>query len=127
MPATLSPGRSHHLPIAALLGALALAGPSTCAAGGKLLLTGGVSSIDGTAGGGLTPWALTGSYATEGQWGGSSHATVVRSGDYRLLSYGASLSWNDRLEFSLARQDLDTRNNLAPLGLPGRAGKTATP
>lgn len=119
MPATLSPGRSHHLPIAALLGALALAGPSTCAAGGKLLLTGGVSSIDGTAGGGLTPWALTGSYATEGQWGGSSHATVVRSGDYRLLSYGASLSWNDRLEFSLARQDLDTRNNLAPLGLPG--------
>ena len=119
MPATVLRGRPRPLPIAALLGALALAGPSTCAADGKLLLTGGVSSIDGTAGGGLTPWALTGSYATEGQWGGSSHATVVRSGDYRLLSYGASLSWNDRLEFSLARQDLDTRNNLAPLGLPG--------
>ena len=31
---------------------------------GKLLLTGGVSSIDGAAGGGLTPWAVIGSNAT---------------------------------------------------------------
>ncbi|HEX5684843.1 MAG TPA: DUF3034 family protein, partial [Ideonella sp.] len=30
---------------------------------GKLLLTGGVSTIDGAAGGGLTPWAVTASYA----------------------------------------------------------------
>ncbi|MDP3170098.1 MAG: DUF3034 family protein, partial [Polaromonas sp.] len=36
---------------------------------GKLLLTGGVSSIDGAAGGGLTPWAVIGSNATEGEVG----------------------------------------------------------
>ena len=43
--------------------------------GGKLLLTGGVSSIDGAAGGGLTPWAVTGGYATQDQWGATAHAT----------------------------------------------------
>jgi hypothetical protein len=29
---------------------------------GKLLLTAGVSNIEGSAGGGLTPWALIGGY-----------------------------------------------------------------
>ncbi|TAN00662.1 MAG: DUF3034 family protein, partial [Rhodanobacteraceae bacterium] len=32
--------------------------------GGKLLLTGGVTSISGAAGGGLTPWAVIGGYGT---------------------------------------------------------------
>jgi hypothetical protein len=41
-------------------------GGAIAAGDGKLLLTGGVSSIDGAAGGGLTPWAVTGSYATDG-------------------------------------------------------------
>ena len=40
---------------------------------GKLLLTGGVSSIDGAAGGGLTPWAVIGSNATEGEKGASAY------------------------------------------------------
>ena len=52
--------------------ALALAG-LTCglaqADTGKLRLTGGVSSIDGAAGGGLTPWAVIGTNATEGEIG----------------------------------------------------------
>jgi hypothetical protein len=89
------------------------------AAGGKLLLTGGVSSIDGAAGGGLTPWAVTGSYATQGQWGATAHATGVKTRDYGFATYGALVSWNDRMEVSLARQDLDTHDNLALLGLPG--------
>jgi hypothetical protein len=86
---------------------------------GKLLLTGGVSSVDGAAGGGLTPWAVTGSYASDGQWGGSAFATTARTGDYRLATYGVALAWGERLELSLARQDFDTQNNLAPLGLAG--------
>ena len=49
--------------------ALALGASAAHAADGKLLLTGGVASIDGAAGGGLTPWAVTGSYATRGQVG----------------------------------------------------------
>jgi hypothetical protein len=103
----------------ALLLAALLALPACAQPGGKLLLTGGVSSIDGAAGGGLTPWALTGSYATAGEVGGTAFATRVSTGDYGLWTWGAALSVHDRLEFSLARQDFDTRDNLAPLGLAG--------
>jgi len=103
----------------ALLLLLAAAGLPAQAAGGKLLLTGGVSSIEGAAGGGLTPWAVTGSYATQGQWGATAHATGAKTRDYGFASAGVLLSWNDRVELSFARQDLDTHDNLAPLGLPG--------
>src|SRR4051794_8047728 len=81
--------------------------------GGKLLLTGGVSSIDGAAGGGLTPWALTGSYATEGEVGATAFVTRARTGSYGLWTYGAALSGYDRFELSIARQDFDTESNLA--------------
>ncbi len=87
--------------------------------GGKLLLTAGVSSIDGAAGGGLTPWAVTGSYATQDQWGATAHATRVRTRDYALTAYGAALGWGDRAELSLARQDFDTGPTGPALGLPG--------
>jgi hypothetical protein len=103
----------------ALAGWLALSSLPVLAASGKLLLTGGVSSVDGAAGGGLSPWALTGSYATQGEWGATAHATAARTGDYGLTGFGAALSFGDRVEASIARQDFDTRNNLAPLGLSG--------
>lgn len=104
------------LTLAALAATLAL---PALAGDGKLLLTGGVSTIDGAAGGGLTPWAVTGSYATQGEWGGTAFVTGAQTGNYGLRVMGAALAWDDRLEFSLARQRLDTENNLAPLGLPG--------
>ena len=59
---------------------------------GKLLLTGGVSSIDGAAGGGLTPWAVTGSYATEGEWGGTAFISGARTGNYGLRVRGAAVA-----------------------------------
>jgi Protein of unknown function (DUF3034) len=86
---------------------------------GKLLLTGGVGSIDGAAGGGLTPWALTGSYATNAQLGGTAHLTRVRSRDYGLTVIGVAASSSDRFELSLAQQDLDTGPTGPALGLPG--------
>jgi hypothetical protein len=86
---------------------------------GKLLLTGGVSTIDGAAGGGLTPWAVTGSYATAGEIGGTAFLTGVKTQDYSLATSGVAVGITDRVELSLARQDFDTKNNLAPLGLPG--------
>lgn len=59
-----------------------LAGLLACSVGahaerGKLLLTGGVSTIDGAAGGGLTPWAVTGSYATDGENGATAFVTAA--------------------------------------------------
>lgn len=76
---------------------------------GKLLLTGGVSSIDGAAGGGLTPWALVGSYASQGEIGATAHLTRMVSQDYALSAYGATVGISDRFEISLARQELDAR------------------
>jgi hypothetical protein len=102
---------------AALIGAPALA--TAQSGNGKLLLTGGVSSIDGAAGGGLTPWAVTGSYATEGEVGGTAFVTRAKTGNYGLWTYGAALSVHDRFELSVAKQDFDTQSNLAPLGLDG--------
>jgi hypothetical protein len=105
----------------ALVGALALAcaSPSAFAFGGKLLLTGGVSSIDGAAGGGLTPWAVTGGYGTAGELGGSAFATHVKTQDFTVNAYGAALAYGDRIELSLARQSFDTGPVGTALGLPG--------
>ncbi len=85
----------------------------------KLLLTGGVSTIDGAAGGGLTPWAVTASYATEGEFGGTAFASRVTTRDYALNACGAALGVDDRFELSVARQDFDTGATGAALGLPG--------
>lgn len=86
---------------------------------GKLLLSGGVSTIEGAAGGGLTPWAVIGSYATDGEVGGTGFVTAVNTQDYALRTYGVALGIRDRVELSFAHQNFDTRDNLAPLGLPG--------
>lgn len=86
---------------------------------GKLLLTAGVSSIDGAAGGGLTPWALTGGYATDDSFGTSAFLTRTVLQDYTLNVYGATIGWGDRLEASIARQDFNTGQSIAPLGFPG--------
>lgn len=86
---------------------------------GKLLLTSGVSSIDGAAGGGLTPWAVTASYATQNQFGFTVHGTRVSTQDYAMNAYGLAAGIGDRIELSLARQDFDTGRTGTALGLPG--------
>jgi len=83
------------------------AGAAPATGNGKLLLTGGVSSIDGAAGGGLTPWATTASYASAGQWGATAHLTRSRTQDYALSAYGVAAGFGDRVEASLARQEFD--------------------
>lgn len=108
----------HPFALAGLL-CLALPAAPALAAGSKLLLTGGVSSIDGAAGGGLTPWALTGSYATGREIGATAFATRVRTNDYALSVAGAAIGFGERAELSIARQDFATGDNLAPLGLAG--------
>lgn len=100
------------------LGAALTASPAQ-ADSGKLLLTGGVSTVDGAAGGGLTPWAVIGSLATEGETGFTAHFTRVNTRDYGLSTYGAALGWNERVELSLAKQDFDTGITGVLLGAPG--------
>ncbi len=105
--------------VSALTG-LALAAGAGQAGTGKLLLTGGVSTIAGSAGGGLTPWAVIGTNATEGELGVSAHLTQVKTQDYQLNSAGLALGLMERLELSLARQDFDASPAVALNGVAGQ-------
>ena len=91
--------------------------PNPVGTSGKLLLTGGVSQIEGAAGGGLTPWAVIGSYGTDRQIGANAFYTRVDVNDYSLDSYGAMVGFHDRVELSFARHRFDTQAVGAALGL----------
>jgi hypothetical protein len=113
---------SRHLPRALALlpfdTALLAAAPAQ-ANTGKLLLTGGVSTVEGAAGGGLTPWAVIGTQATEGETGVSAFVSRATTQDYGLTVVGAAVGIDDRVELSIARQDLNTGITGTLLGLPG--------
>ncbi|MRV70915.1 DUF3034 family protein [Duganella sp. FT92W] len=82
---------------------------------GRFLATGGVSTVEGAGGGGITPWALITGYGTRDSWGGNVHYTRVQTQDYSLGTYGVAVGVADRLELSVARQDF--QGDLAPLNL----------
>lgn len=106
-----------YMPCVALAAAV-LAAPAF-ADTGKLLLTGGVSTIDGAAGGGLTPWAVIASNASAGEIGATAHITRVNTRDYGLTAFGAAVGIHDKYELSIARQDFNTGITGTLLGLPG--------
>jgi hypothetical protein len=78
--------------------------------GNKLLLTSGVSQIEGAAGGGLTPWAIIGGYGTNNEIGGNVHYTYAKTNDFKLDSYGLTVGIYDRVELSVAEQSFDVSN-----------------
>lgn len=85
--------------------------------GGKLLLTGGVSTIEGSGGGGIATWATVTGYGEEDGIGANAHVTFVALPDYRFRSAGIAVGLWDRVEVSAARQELDTGESGALLGL----------
>jgi hypothetical protein len=88
--------------------------------GGRLLLTGGVSTIEGAGGGGLVPWALIGGYGTRDEFGINAYATGVDTRDFTLASYGASVNIANRVELSAARQNFNLREVGNALALGNR-------
>ena len=80
---------------------------------GRILATGGLSQIEGSAGGGLVPWAVMAGYGEQGEYGGTVSLTRVDLADYSLGVVAANWSWNNRIEFSVSRGQLD----LGTLGL----------
>ncbi len=85
--------------------------------GGKLLLTDGVTSVEGAAGGGLASWATIAGNETDAGVGGTAHITTVLLPDFDLTSFGAAVGLFDRVEFSYAHHEFDTRDAGAALGL----------
>ncbi|WP_419254812.1 DUF3034 family protein [Caulobacter sp. ErkDOM-YI] len=85
--------------------------------GGKLLLTGGVSALEGGAGGGIATWGVVAGNETRNGVGGKVHVTQVDVSDYQLRSAGAAIGLYDRVELSVARQEFDTGATGTKLGL----------
>lgn len=73
----------------------------------RLLATGGVTQIEGSAGGGLVPWAVLAGYGSRDEVGGAAFYTRVSSHDLHLDAFGAALSFLQRIELSAARQRIE--------------------
>lgn len=86
--------------------------------GSRILATGGVTQVEGSAGSGIVPWAVLPGYGQEGEWGGEIFATHVNTSDYDLSVVGASVAANNRVEVSIATQILGIDAIAQPLGLP---------
>ena len=86
---------------------LALGAVSSHAAGNRLLATGGVMEIEGSAGGGAVPWALIAGLGTDEQVGGSGFCTHARQQKFALRSCGLAIGMHDRVEISYAKQNFD--------------------
>lgn len=125
MPITLSLMRNRRVSAMALVllsaAVLMLSAPvraqEQAADTGKLLLTNGATSVEGSAGGGLATWAVIAGNGTRDEIGVSGHITLVELPDYGWVSYGVSVGLYDRVELSYARQNIDTRDVGAALGL----------
>jgi len=84
---------------------------------GKLLLTNGITGIEGASGGGIASAATIAGNGTKDQIGLSAHLSIAEFPDYGLVTYGAAIGLYDRLELSYARQNFDTKGVGAALGL----------
>lgn len=83
----------------------------------KLVLTNGVTAIEGSSGGGIATWATIAGRETERGLGLSAHATLVELPDFGWQSHGMSIGIANRVELSYARQNFDTRDVGAALGI----------
>jgi hypothetical protein len=77
------------------------------AGGNRLLATGGVMEIEGSAGGGAVPWALIAGLGTDEQTGGSAFCTNARPQKFELRVCGLAIGFQDRIEVSYANQRFD--------------------
>ena len=86
-------------------------------AGGKLLLTDGITNVEGAAGGGIATWATIAGNETDRGIGATAHATLVALPDFSLAAFGAAIGIHDRFELSYTHQAFDTRKAGEALGL----------
>lgn len=120
MHASIRCSRPFSLIIAVtMLSSTAHANGNNLETGGKLLLTNGVTSIEGSSGGGLANWSIIAGNATEEGIGVSAHVTLALLPDYGFESYGIAAGLFDRVELSYAHQSLDTKAVGSALGLGG--------
>ncbi len=90
---------------------------SPAAAGGRLGWTGGVTAIEGAAGGGLATWALVGGLGTADEWGATLSRTHVATQDFGLDATALTVGIANRVELSVSRQRFDAGSVIPGLEL----------
>ncbi|MCP8900014.1 DUF3034 family protein [Gilvimarinus xylanilyticus] len=83
----------------------------------RIIATGGASTVEGSAGGGIVPMAVLSGYGAREEQGGAVFVSRVRVPDYDLTSFGGSWSWRNRVELSFADQRLNHPTLSAALGV----------
>ena len=100
--------RWKHTLMATAIAALGAWGMTSAHAdGSRLLATSGVTEVGGSTGGGIVPWAIISGYDTGDEVGGSASGTFVRVPNYSLSSLGASVGIHNRVEISVAHENLN--------------------
>lgn len=84
----------------------------------RSLATGGATTIEGAAGGGIVPMAVISGYGAQEEWSATAFASHVDTRDYQLEVFGGSWSWRNRIELSVAQQKLGHDSLTAALNLP---------
>lgn len=83
---------------------------------GRILATGGVTEVEGAAGGGIVPWALIAGYGTKDEIGATASYTQLEISEFRLRAASIAVGIDDRVEVSWARQRLGLGSTV-----PGRS------
>lgn len=86
--------------------------------GGKLLVTAGLSQIEGAGGGALSPWAIITGYGTRDQIGANAHLSHINTSDGDLRHVGVAVGFYDRFELSLGEQRVTAGAKALRVGLP---------
>ena len=97
-------GFKFRSPNLAVVFALHGAAFSAHAGDGKLLGAGGLISIEGAAGGGISPWAVIAGYEEADQWGVLASSSRTESDDYQLQTNSVAIGAFNRVELSATRQ-----------------------
>lgn len=128
-----SPSKPLHRTSKSVIKSIALCGLLSFSAsvlagspGDRILATGGVTQFEGSAGGGLTPWALIAGYGTREQIGGTVAYTKIGLDDYDLDTYGFAVGFYDRVELSYSRQSLDVGSFITSTAFSALSGGAVT-
>lgn len=96
-----------------LLGSVAaLITTSAHADGYRILATGGVTELEGSAGGGIVPWAVIAGYGSDEQADATGFYTNVTTPNFTLNDIGLAVGYFNRFELSAANE----RFGLGPTG-----------
>ncbi|MFT8807989.1 DUF3034 family protein [Gluconobacter sp.] len=85
--------------------------------GQRAIGTGGMSSLEGSSGGGLASWATISGYGSDKSAGMAFHYSYVNLTNYWDQNVGASMGFFDRLELSYTHNFFQTRATGAKLGI----------